>query len=132
MPITINTYCRVNRNGSININTDPTFPIIIPIPQFLCVSGATPAEVNGTYEFAYSLTANGYTRPIYKIFQFSSYDISNDFGGKYRIVQGFGDPPENIYEGTTFPPPANPSLETLWYFANTVNPAPITITAGPC
>jgi len=25
MPITINTYCRVNRNGSININTDPRF-----------------------------------------------------------------------------------------------------------
>lgn len=132
MAITINTYCRVNRNGSININTDPTFGFIIPIPQFLCVSGATPAEINGTYEFIYSQTVLGYTRPVYTIFQFSSYFINTDFGGKYQIVQGFGDPPETIYEGTTFPPPANPSLETLWYFANTANPAPITITAGPC
>jgi hypothetical protein len=32
MAITINTYCRVNRNGSININTDPTFPTYIPPP----------------------------------------------------------------------------------------------------
>ena len=27
MPITINTYCRINRNGSININTDPRFGV---------------------------------------------------------------------------------------------------------
>jgi hypothetical protein len=32
MPININTYCRINKNGSININTDPTFPIYIPPP----------------------------------------------------------------------------------------------------
>jgi hypothetical protein len=27
MSITINTYCRVNQNGSININTDPRFGV---------------------------------------------------------------------------------------------------------
>ena len=31
MPVTINTYCRVNRNGSININTDPAYVLPPPI-----------------------------------------------------------------------------------------------------
>jgi hypothetical protein len=30
MPITINQYCRINQNGSININTDPAFGGVIP------------------------------------------------------------------------------------------------------
>jgi hypothetical protein len=37
MAITINKYCRINRNGSININTDPAFGYIPPLPTNLTV-----------------------------------------------------------------------------------------------
>jgi hypothetical protein len=126
MPININTYCRVNRNGSININTDPTFGFLYTGP--ICVSGSSIAQVNGTYTFYAYYTQNGYTRPNYTInpAPFVYYNIDNLTGnGAYRIVEGFGDS-NDIAFGNTFPPPENPYLETSWTDPN------IVITRGPC
>jgi hypothetical protein len=122
MPITINTYCRINRNGSININTDPTFPG--PPPQFICVSGANIPEVNGTYTFVQYFTQNGFTRPEYYFNQFSI-SVLYTIDGRYGLLDGSGDD-TLLYEGLTFPPPLNPYLETSWTDPN------IVITQGPC
>jgi hypothetical protein len=124
MPITINTYCRVNRNGSININTDPTFGFLYTGP--ICVSGSSVPGVNGTYTFVQYYTQNGFTRPEYysSTFQFSiSVLYTND--GRYGLWDGSGDG-TLLYEGLTFPPPLNPYLETSWTDPN------IVITIGPC
>jgi len=51
MPININTYCRINRNGSININTDPRFGVPYST-NFQITCGGNPyvqpsANING-------------------------------------------------------------------------------------
>jgi hypothetical protein len=126
MPITINTYCRVNRNGSININTDPTFPgppYIGPI----CASGGV---ADGTYTFTSYQTNGGYTRPVYLSFP---YGISNSWtDGRYIITENVSGDTNEICVGNTFPPPANPYLETSWTFYGSIDPAPITFTSGSC
>jgi len=130
MPITINTYCRVNRNGSININTDPTFPE--PPPNFMCVSGAGSAEVNGTYTFAGFETSDGYTRPKYikGIFK-----IGLSILGGQRWILEFPNLSGDYaawYIGNTIPPPAYPWLETSWSITD-VGELPVpTFTIGPC
>lgn len=48
MPITINKYCRINQNGSININTDPTFggvPLPLPINLIISCQGGNASEI---------------------------------------------------------------------------------------
>jgi hypothetical protein len=132
MPITINTYCRVNRNGSININTDPTFPTI-NLDNFACVSSAG-SPVNGTYEFYDFITENGITRPRY--FPIGSINGLQIFiyptGG--GAVWTIANPGEEIYyyNGSTNPAPAFPWLETSWTLGNGgALPAP-TVNQGPC
>jgi hypothetical protein len=130
MPITVNTYCTINRNGSININTDPIF---FNIPQFICVSGAEITAVNGTYTFYAYYTQNGFTRPNYSFESapFTFYNIDTlTANGEYRIVEGFGDSNE-LYTGLTFPPPANPSLENSWTQYGGF-PTTLITTVGPC
>ena len=41
MAININTYCRINRNGSVNINTDPRFGVPYPT-NFQVTCGGNP------------------------------------------------------------------------------------------
>ena len=128
MPITINTYCRVNRNGSININTDPTFPGP-PYTGSICISGAGITAVNGTYTFTGYGTDGPTTRPYY-------YKESFDFlimlvSERYYIRENGG---ENYgqYIGNTVPAPAYPYLETSWSISEQgVLPFPV-ITQGPC
>jgi hypothetical protein len=144
MPITINTYCRVNRNGSININTDPTFGFItttstttttttINLDNFACISSAG-SPVNETYEFRDFITENGITRPRYLLI--GSTDglqiVIYPTGG--GAVWTIANPGEEIYyyNGSTNPAPAFPWLETSWTLGNGgALPAP-TITRGPC
>ena len=138
MPITINTYCRVNQNGSININTDPTFPQPLPPPDpnFACVSGAGVPEINGTYTFSYNYTfgIEG-TRPRYV----------NEFGIEILAGMGFagdfyrwffyalidGDQNTYYYRGNTTPPPEYPWLETSWSLYGGTDPVP-TVIIGQC
>jgi len=87
MPITINTYCRVNRNGSININTDPLFGFTtttttstttttttINLNDFVCYQGYE------TYTLVGTSTVQGVTRGIYDAFN------------GYATIQLVGDP----------------------------------------
>jgi len=136
MPITINTYCRINRNGSININTDPTFPD----PNFLCVNGAGSA-LNGTYKFYdfYTAGPNG-TRPRYIPIGSTSLDFSIEIvagifnvGGGYRWGVYFfdGEFSTTYYAGNTTPVPEYPWLETSWTAYDGAAPVP-TLTIGLC
>jgi hypothetical protein len=129
--ITINTYCKVNRNGSININTDPTFPQpLTPYTGPICVSGV--AVANETYTFIGYQTFNGYTSPVYQSPGPFFYSIDNSTAnGTYIICSTSGERIE-LYEGLTFPAPSNPYLETQWVFYGTLDPAPITVTSGSC
>ena len=123
MPIIISTYCRVNRNGSMDINTDPAF--LEPLyTGSICVSGANIPEVNGTYTFLQYFTQNGFTRPEYYFNQFSI-SVLYTAEGRYGLLDSTGDD-ILLYEGLTFPPPLNPYLETSWTDPN------IVITQGPC
>jgi hypothetical protein len=145
MAITINTYCRINRNGSININTDPTFGFIattttstttttttINLDDFACVSGVgVSGEVIGTYQFNGFTTENGITRPSYIPTFIPAQPslqivIYNQSGGAVWAIAAFGDE-VNYYFGNTNPAPAYPWLETSW----TGSPPP-TVTQGPC
>jgi len=136
--ITINTYCRVNQNGSININTDPTFPQPLPSPDpnFLCVSGAGSPEINGTYAYLddYTYPLFG-TRPRYQ---------NNSTGIQILAAPGFagdfyrwffyyfdGDASTYWYRGNTNPAPAYPWLETSWDIYYGVAPVP-TVIIGQC
>jgi hypothetical protein len=134
MPITINTYCRVNRNGSININTDPLFgttsttttTTTINLNDFVCVP-----EVGGTFQFDSFTTENGITRPMYLPTFIPAQPslqvvIYNQAGGAVWAIAAFGDD-VNYYFGNTNPAPAYPWLETSW----TGSPPP-TVTQGPC
>jgi hypothetical protein len=140
MPININTYCRINRNGSININTDPTFPLPID-PNFLCANGAGTPEINGTYKF-YDFYTYPFleTRPRYipinnvdlsGIQIFAGPTFSGDF---YRWVFFYydGDRGNYYYRGNTDPAPEYPWLETSWSVYDIgVGPVP-TVNRGPC
>jgi len=138
MSITINTYCRVNQNGSININTDPTFPQPLPSPDpnFLCVSGAGVPEINGTYTFYELYTwPNSGTRPRYvnelgiEIFAAVSFAGDSYTWFFYALIDG--DQNTYYYRGNTTPPPEYPWLETSWSLYGGVNPVPI-VTIGQC
>jgi len=131
MPITINTYCRINRNGSININTDPAFGFIAttstttttttldPI-NFVCMSGA--GDPNGTYQNTFNnVTEQGFTRPIY----------ANANGWYLQIVSSPGGPLWGVW------------LDGEFYFAGTTQPIPqypwqsawsggVVVAQGPC
>jgi hypothetical protein len=123
MPIIISTYCRVNRNGSMDINTDPAF-FEPPYTGPICVSGAGVSS--GTYTFLQYYTQNFFTRPEY-ISSTSQFIISISYtgDGRYGLLDTSGDD-TLLYEGLTFPPPLNPYLETSW-----TDPS-IVITQGPC
>jgi hypothetical protein len=129
MPVTINTYCRINRNGSININTDPAFPV--PEPPYtgsICVSGG---GADGTYAFTGFINYYDGIRPTYtSISGFINLRLEGP-GGTYSFRDAFGDQAE-YYNGGTIPAPAYPYLETLWFFYNTFDPVAITVTKGPC
>jgi hypothetical protein len=146
MPITINTYCRVNRNGSININTDPSFlfanttsttttTTTINLNDFVCISGVgVSGEVIGTYQFFDFTTENGITRPRYfptftpvqPSLEIRIYPTGGGGGSAVWAIAAFGDE-VNYYFGNTQPAPAFPWLETSW----TGSPPP-TVTQGPC
>ena len=142
MPININTYCRINRNGSININTDPLFGFIatttttttttINPNDFTCISGVgVSGEVIGTYQFNSFTTENGITRPMY-LPTFTPVQpglqivIYNQSGGAVWAIADFGNEVA-YYFGNTNPAPAYPWLETSW----TGSPPP-TVTLGQC
>jgi len=135
--IIINTYCRINKNGSININTDPTFPIP-PDPNFACVSGAGTPEINGTYVFTdnYTFGIEG-TRPRYQnivsgIQILAAAGFAGDF---YRWFFYYYDANEDAsaywYKGNTNPAPAYPWLETSWSLYGGTDPVP-TVIIGQC
>jgi hypothetical protein len=144
MTVTINTYCRVNRNGSININTDPTFPTTtttttstttttttINLNDYACVSGAG-SPINGTYIFSYFQTLQEVTRPLYTTADgnFIIGLVSNAPGPTWSILDNINE--DFLYIGNTQPSPYYPWLETSWTLANAgVLPLP-TITQGPC
>jgi hypothetical protein len=125
-------------NGGINVGSGGILissPYIIPNDYIgpICVSGAEITAVNGTYTFFQYYTQNGYTRPNYTInpAPFVFYNIDNlTANGAYRIVEGFGDSNE-LYTGLTFPPPANPYLETSWTQYGGY-PTTLITTIGPC
>jgi hypothetical protein len=135
MPITINTYCRINRNGSININTDPTFGFIattttstttttttINLDNFACMSGAPDPLMNGTYVNSFiDVTEQGETRPIF----------GGPNGYYLQIVSGPGGPSWGLW------------FDGEFYFAGTTKPIPqypwqsawsggVTVTRGLC
>jgi hypothetical protein len=136
MPIIISTYCRVNKNGSMDINTDPAFGIIttttttttttINLNDYACVSGPL-TFANGTYLFGgYAGEFPVYNGPNGYFFFPSSYDFPlsptwllwNDNNGEPYVVAA----------GNTRPVPAYPWLETSWrYFY-----ASFVVTQGPC
>jgi hypothetical protein len=141
MPININTYCRVNRNGSININTDPTFPEPPPPPDpnFLCVNGAGSA-LNGTYKFYdFYTSGNNGTRPRY--IPINNVDDSGiqilagiPFGGspyRWAVYSFDGETSTTYYAGNTTPVPEYPWLETSWTAYDGAAPVP-TLTIGLC
>ncbi len=138
MPITINTYCRVNQNGSININTDPTFPQPLPSPDpnYACVSGAGTPEINGTYTFLdnYTFGVEG-TRPRYQNALGLEILAAVGFAGdSYRWFFYYfdGDASTYWYRGNTIPAPAYPWLETSWsIYGDGVAPVP-TVIIGQC
>jgi len=123
MPITINTYCRINRNGSININTDPTFPEPLPDPNFLCVSGAGTTQVNGTY---IKINENRYESSN---FETTGTVLTNEYGAWGILIPGGGNP--LFYLGQTTPRPQYPWQETSWTAIDGELPVP-TVTIGPC
>ena len=106
----------------------------LPYTGSICISGAGSTLVNGTYVFSGYTTDSGYTRPLYeyRFASFTTYSIDLLGGGStYRIVASFGDN-NAYYKGNTFPPPANPYLETSWTsFDAGADPVP-TVTQGPC
>jgi hypothetical protein len=130
MPININTYCRVNRNGSININTDPAFPVPPSPPDpndYACVEvgGDEPGELNGTYAVTGTSTVDGVTRPIYT--------NTNGLGVTMQITSAVGGPVWAFWIG------GSP------YYLSTSQPAPAyawqatgyafdlrRLTQGPC
>jgi hypothetical protein len=126
-------------NGGTNIGSGGILissPYIIPNDYIgpICVSGAGSTEVNGTYVFNGYTTDGGYTRPFYQYesapFTFYAIDL-NGGGSTYRIYAAFGDQ-NSYYKGNTFPPPANPYLETSWTLIESgTDPVP-TVTIGPC
>jgi len=126
--ITINTYCRVNQNGSININTDPTFPQPLPPPDpnFACVSGI--GDGNGTYTFTGDYaTEKGVTRPIY--IGPNTYMImilNNNPTPTWGIWFDNNGEIGLAYAGNTQPIPEYPWQETSWS-----NVGPV-ITIGQC
>jgi len=137
MPIIISTYCRVNRNGSMDINTDPAFGIIttttttttttINLNDYACVSSAG-SPVNTTYQFYDSKYIPGGPNGDPFGLQISLYPSGE---GSVWII---GRPGDEIYyyNGNTNPAPAFPWLETSWRLAgNGSNPLP-TVTRGPC
>ena len=146
MAVIINGSFRINSNGSININTDPTFGFttttttstttttttLDPI-NFACISGVgVSGEVIGTYQFTgVFATENGVTRPIfYPTFIPAQPDLQirlvNSPGSAKWGIYAPGDE-VNYYFGNTAPAPAYPWLETSW----TGSPPP-TVTQGPC
>jgi hypothetical protein len=114
MPVTINTYCRINRNGSININTDPGFgttsttttTTTFNINNFACVEvgGDEFYEFNGTYVVTGTSTVGGITRPVYVNGQGASIQLADvGFGTVWAIQFGGFD-----YASTTQPVPTYP------------------------
>ena len=137
MPVTINTYCRINRNGSININTDPR---VFSPDNFACVSGAGSSGLNGTYKFYdFYTSGNNGTRPRY--IPINNVDDSGiqilagiPFGGSpYRWMIYFfdGEYSTTYYAGNTTPVPEYPWLETSWTAYAGAAPVP-TLTIGLC
>jgi hypothetical protein len=136
MPITINTYCRVNRNGSININTDPAFGFTTStttttttfnINNYACVEvgGDEPSEMNGTYVVTGTSTVDGVTRPIYT--------NTNGLGCTMQITSFSGGPVwaffingNPIYLSTSQPAPAYAWQATGYAFDLR------RLTQGPC
>ena len=49
MPININGYCRINRNGSININTDSAFGYVPPLSTNLTIYAAYNSDQGPSY-----------------------------------------------------------------------------------
>jgi hypothetical protein len=70
MPININTYCRINKNGSININTDPTF--LLP-PLFNFEFNQQWASPNATVTDIGGFTSNPAFTPTSNAFIFNSF-----------------------------------------------------------
>jgi hypothetical protein len=101
----------------------------LPYTGSICVSGAGSTQVNGTYTFIGYITDGNITRPRYR-----EVDLETEINlanGRYYIVQASGDS-LGLYIGNTFPPPANPYLETSWSaFDIGIAPVP-TITSGSC
>ena len=138
MPININTYCRVNRNGSININTDPTFPIpttttsttttttTSTFNNFACVSGPL-TFANGTYIFGgYAGDFPVYVGPNEYYFYPAQYDFP--LSVTWALWNDNNGEPYVAAVGNTRPAPAYPWLETSWrYFY-----ASFVVTQGPC
>jgi len=125
----------VNINGGMNIGNGGILisaPYIIPNDYIgpICVSGA--GEANGTYTFGGYYTQNGFTRPYYNS-PTSRFQISVAYtgGGSYGLWDGSGNG-NLLYETNNLPPASNPYLEPSWDFAGTFDPAPITVTIGPC
>ena len=91
MPITINTYCRINRNGSININTDPAFGFTttttttttINLNDYACVNtGPDEDNFRGTYVVTGTSTVDGVTRPVYtNVNPFFTIQLASIVGG---------------------------------------------------
>ena len=138
MPININTYCRVNRNGSININTDPTFGFTtttstttttttINPADYACVSGAPDPTANGTYVYFGDITIQDVTRRQYGKITSDGWFISLISsppipipGPQYAIYfeENF------VYLNNTKPVPTNP-WEGSWSDG-------VVVTIGPC
>jgi hypothetical protein len=113
MPITINTYCNVNRNGSININTDPRF---FNPDNFACVrvGNDEPTTLpDGTYEIYDNITVQGVTRPAYAgPNNYGIIIVSRVGGPTWRVT--FDNNTVSVYTGTTQPAPNYPWQETSW------------------
>ena len=135
MPVTINTYCRINRNGSININTDPAFGIIttttttttttINLNDYACISGPI-AAANGTYFFTGDYyTEKGVTRPIYYGPNTYFIIISNNNPGPTWGLWNDGNGEPGLAYGSTTQPIPNYPWQASWNNG-------IIVTQGPC
>jgi len=127
MSITINTYCRVNQNGSININTDPTF-LQPPTPpntnDYACVVVGydEPGTNGGTYVVTGNSIVDGVTRPVYTNANGWTIQIINSGG----VVWAFFDNGGLYAVSTTQPVPTYPWLATGYGFDI------LSFTAGQC
>jgi hypothetical protein len=83
MAININTYCRINRNGSININTDPRFGAPYSTNLIVACGGVTGAAIlNVTIQGANSYIIQQGTFPVYSDSQFGNTVLyGHHFGG---------------------------------------------------